>query len=314
MNERHPPAISVVMPLYNKGEYVEQAVASVLASGSHILEVVVIDDGSSDDGPDRVRRMADPRIRLICQANGGVSAARNRGIGEARGDFIAFLDADDYWTPEYIPRIVDLIGTYPNCGMYATGYFSFDENGHKEMPSEHMLRSGGKAQLVARFFEMWARGNIFFTCSVVIPKKVFFEYGIFFPVNESLGEDQDVWFRIAEQLPVSYCPRPLVAYRVGAFPSLSKAETANELPPFVRRLKERYDARQIPAHHRKGVSRLLGMHQLTLASKFLKMSSWTRTVSLLFDRLSIQAPRFWLKIFLIAVLPKPIRLRMLEKH
>lgn len=314
MNERTQPALSVVMPLFNKGEFVEQAIASVLYSGAHIHELVIVDDGSTDDGPQRIARIKDSRIKLIRQANQGVSVARNRGIHEATGDYIAFLDADDYWTPEYIPQIVALIEAYPNCGMYGTGYFSFDENGHKEMPSEHMLRSGANSQLVARFFEAWARGNFFFTCSVVIPRKVFFDLDIFFPPNESLGEDQDVWFRIAEQLPVAYCSRPLVAYRVGAFPSLSKAETANDLPPFIQRLKQRYDNNRIPEHHRRGVSRVLGIHQLTLASKYLRMSSWARTVSLLFDRFSIQTPKFWLKIFLLTVLPKPIRLRILEKH
>jgi glycosyltransferase involved in cell wall biosynthesis len=308
------PAISVVVPLFNKGPYVEKAIGSALTSGTCIHEVIVVDDGSTDDGPQVVAGINDPRVKLIRQKNQGVSAARNRGIHEATGEFIAFLDADDYWTSDYIPQIAALIAAYPQCGMFATRYFSFDEEGNTKLTPIHALKGKETSQIITRFFEAWARGNLFFTCSVVVPRKIFFEHAVFFPHNESLGEDQDVWFRIAERFPVAYCPLPLVAYRIGSFPSLSKAETDNDLPPFVRRLKERYDANRIPAHHRKGVSQVLGLHQLVLASKLLRISSWKRAASLLFDRFSFQAPRFWLKIFLLACLPRPIRLHILERN
>ena len=94
MSPQSLPSISVVVPLYNKADYVEEAITSALAAHG-VREVIVVDDESTDDGPERVARMSDPRIRLIRQKNQGVSAARNRGIHEARGDFIAFLDADD---------------------------------------------------------------------------------------------------------------------------------------------------------------------------------------------------------------------------
>src|SRR6266480_114793 len=95
---------------------------SVLQSGYPVHEVIVVDDGSTDDGPQRVSAMGDPRVRVIKQPNAGVSAARNRGISEATGDYVAFLDADDYWTPEYLPAITDLIARFPQCGLYATHF------------------------------------------------------------------------------------------------------------------------------------------------------------------------------------------------
>lgn len=307
-------AISVVVPLFNKEKYVEKAIASILASGDLIHEVIVVDDGSTDDGPNIVSAMTDPRIRLIRQQNQGVSAARNKGIREASGDFIAFLDADDYWLPEYIPQIAALIETYPGCGMFGTRYFTFTEEGRKQIQKIHVVHDGDAPQLVTRFFEAWSRNNFFCTCSVVIPRKVFFEHNIFFPENENLGEDQDVWFRIAERFPVAYSARPLVAYRIGTFPSLSKTRMENNIPPFIQRLKARYDAKQIPPQHRKGVSRLLGLHQLLLAMRFLRMSNWKRSVMLLFDRFSIRSPKFWLKIFLLACMPSVIRHRIFERN
>jgi glycosyltransferase involved in cell wall biosynthesis len=307
------PAISVIIPLYNKGDYVEKAIASALDSGSGIHEVIVVDDGSTDDGPQVAVQSGDPRIKLVQQKNQGVSAARNHGIQQAIGEFIAFLDADDYWTPEYIPQILALIDKYPQCGVYATHYFTFTEDGCTKIPRIYEVALDGSPQIVTRFFEAWARNNIFYTCSVVIRREIFFKHNIFFPENESLGEDQDVWFRIAELFPIAYSSRPLVAYRIGLSSSLSKAPTEAELPPFIKRLKERYDTNRIPPQHRKGVSRVLGLHQLSLAMRFLLNSSWVRGVSLLFDRFSIQTPRFWLKIFLLACLPKPVRHFVLQK-
>lgn len=309
------PLVSVVVPLYNKSAYVEQAVASALDAFPRVHEVIVVDDGSTDDGPQKVRQMHDPRIRLLQQKNRGVSAARNHGIREARGDFIAFLDADDYWTPNYMPQIHTLIAAYPDCDIFATHYFTFTDEGITGMPRLYAISRHDKPQLVTHFFEAWSKGNFFYTCSVVVRRTSFFQHNIFFPENESLGEDQDVWFRLAEKSPVAYSARPLVAYRIGIEGSLSK-KSLDGMPPFIQRLNERYNAGRIPPQHRKGVARILGLHRLSLAMKYLRrnrLSGWSRGVALLFDPFSIQLPKFWLKIFMLACLPRPLRLYVIEK-
>ena len=94
--------ISVVIPLYNKAKTVACTLATVQAQTYSDYEIVVIDDGSTDGSADVVRSINDSRIRLFSQPNAGVSAARNRGIEESRGDFVAFLDADDEWKPDYL--------------------------------------------------------------------------------------------------------------------------------------------------------------------------------------------------------------------
>ena len=86
---------SIIIPLYNKAKYIENTIQSVLKQTFKNFEVIVVDDGSTDDGPEKVGLISDCRIRLIRKENGGVSSARNRGIAEARGENIAFLDADD---------------------------------------------------------------------------------------------------------------------------------------------------------------------------------------------------------------------------
>ena len=94
--------ISVVIPLYNKEKQVAHTLQSVLRQTFQDFEIVIVDDGSTDHSVEEVEKVRDTRIRLVHQQNAGVSAARNRGISEAKYDLIAFLDADDEWKPEYL--------------------------------------------------------------------------------------------------------------------------------------------------------------------------------------------------------------------
>jgi len=114
------PAIAVVIPLYNKLNYIKRALDSVLAQTVRDFEIIVINDGSTDGSQRVVERCADPRVRLLHQKNGGVSAARNRGIAAARAELVAFLDADDEWLPEHLAAVQRMHRRFPNCGAYAT--------------------------------------------------------------------------------------------------------------------------------------------------------------------------------------------------
>lgn len=123
------PTISVVIPLYNKEREVARAVRSVLAQRRQPLELIVVDDGSTDRSAAEVAAFRDPLVRLIRQPNGGVCAARNRGIAEARGEYVALLDADDEWEPGFLSEIVSLITRYPGCGIYCTAFHILGRKG-----------------------------------------------------------------------------------------------------------------------------------------------------------------------------------------
>jgi glycosyltransferase involved in cell wall biosynthesis len=304
------PRISVVIPLYNKQDYVEQAVTSILRSGYPAHEVIVVDDGSTDAGPRRVSAMGDPRVRLIRQPNAGVSAARNRGIGEASGDYVAFLDADDYWTPEYLPAIVDLIARFPECGMYATHFFYFRDDGFRQVPPVWGIQAGVRPQRIDRFFDIWSHGVFFCIGSVVIPMRILRESGIRFPEGEQYGEDQEVWFRIGERWPIGYLARPLVGYRLGVPGSLMAAFSEDALP-FMQRLAARYRANAIPERHRKGVARLLSLGRLMSAHHLLLRGERGRAIALLYDPTCLRLPRFWLRLFLAAHMPASLRRALL---
>ena len=113
-----PPAtISVAIPLYNKRREIARTIQSVFDQTFQQFEILVIDDGSTDGGADIVAQIGDPRVRLIRQANAGVSAARNHAISEAKTELIAFLDADDEWKPGFLAAIWDLRERFPEAGL-----------------------------------------------------------------------------------------------------------------------------------------------------------------------------------------------------
>ena len=112
------PTISVVIPLYNKQLEIGAAVRSVLAQTRPPQEIIVVDDGSTDGGAEVVCAIGSPLVRLVRQSNAGVCAARNRGIAESTGEYIALLDADDAWEPGFLAEIAAMIREFPGCGLY----------------------------------------------------------------------------------------------------------------------------------------------------------------------------------------------------
>ena len=123
------PGVTVVVPLYNKGSYVDRALLSILKQSYRDFEVIVVDDGSTDDGPARALRFADSRIRLVSRPNGGPGAARNTGLAMAEGKFAAFLDADDEWLPCFLQASVDfLCGIGRECAMVTAGYYVYPDS------------------------------------------------------------------------------------------------------------------------------------------------------------------------------------------
>ncbi|WP_415060983.1 glycosyltransferase family 2 protein [Flavobacterium sp.] len=116
------PIFSIIIPLYNKEKAIEKTLKSVFHQSFTDYEVLVINDGSTDKSEEKVKRFSDERLRLISTENKGVSQARNLGINEAKGKLIAFLDADDYWFPNHLEKLVELHQKFPEAGLLATNY------------------------------------------------------------------------------------------------------------------------------------------------------------------------------------------------
>lgn len=206
--------ISVIIPLYNKADSISQALDSVLAQTYQHFEVVVVDDGSTDGGAAVVEQFDDPRIRLIRQENGGVSAARNRGIAEARGEHVAFLDADDVWMPGFLEEIAALQRDYPSCRAQATNYI-FNSNGVKSPTILRRLPFKGERGVLTNYFEVASCSHPpVWTSAVCIERALLQEIGGF-PIGIKSGEDLLTWARIAVRTQWTYSMRALAQYNLG---------------------------------------------------------------------------------------------------
>ncbi|HEY4433327.1 MAG TPA: glycosyltransferase family A protein, partial [Candidatus Cybelea sp.] len=116
------PLVSVVVPLYNKARYVMRALQSVATQNVEDFEVIIVDDGSTDGGDEIAAGMPDPRFRLLRQANAGPGSARNRGLQEASGEFVGFLDADDRWLPHFLSENVAILERHPRAAAVCCGW------------------------------------------------------------------------------------------------------------------------------------------------------------------------------------------------
>lgn len=228
--------VSVVIPLYNKEATVGRSLRSVLAQTFSSFEVLVVDDGSTDGSAAKVCACADTRIRIIHQNNAGVSAARNRGIAEARGDLVAFLDADDDWEPHFLEAVVHLSKTYPSAGLFTTGLRRYW--GPKCFEETRVRAPRGiQTGLVSDSLLGLLEGPLIHSSSVAIRKTVF-DTMSGFPEGEHLGEDRDLWFRIALRYPVAFDTRILAWYRVDAGERVfDNVRLRPPLPPVVRSLR-----------------------------------------------------------------------------
>lgn len=197
-------SFSVVVPLYNKERHVERAVRSAQGQTFPPLEIIVVDDGSTDGGAGIVEKLAveDRRIRLIRQENGGVSRARNAGIAAARGTHVAFLDADDEWKPDYLGEIFSLIRRFPNAGSYSTAY-EIAGAGGKKKSSRFLSLWPGRFFLFRNYFRASFRGSIIWTSATVVPKSTFKKSGVFLD-GAGRGQDLDLWWRIGAWHDVAY--------------------------------------------------------------------------------------------------------------
>lgn len=210
------PAISVVIPLYNKARHIERAVQSILYQTFIDFELIVVNDGSTDGGGDAVRAVTDSRIHVIEQANAGVSAARNRGIRESRTELIAFLDADDEWKPTFLETMLRLAQQFPQCGAFGTAWEIVEANGRKSAPRYSALPDSPWEGIIPDYFRcLLGRNAPLWTSALAIPRTTFQSTGLF-AEGEALGQDQEMWFRIACRFPIAFSTRIEAIYRMDA--------------------------------------------------------------------------------------------------
>lgn len=201
------PLVSAIIPNYNYGHFLAQTVDSVLAQTYKNVEIIVVDDGSTDDSA-RVLDGYGEKIRWFRQANEGVSEARNRGVAESRGEILAFLDSDDIWLPEKIEKQVEIFQSDALVGLVHCGCVDFDNDGR--LLEEHLEGlSGNVAEEMIRYRRAVILGG---GSAVAVRRRVFDEIGGFDP-SLSPAEDWEFYFQAMRRHKVGFVPEILMKYR-----------------------------------------------------------------------------------------------------
>jgi glycosyltransferase involved in cell wall biosynthesis len=304
------PIISVVVPLYNKQEYIHRCLQSILNQTITNFEILVIDDGSTDGGPEVVRGFSDRRLRLITQVNGGPGAARNRGIAEAKAKWIAFLDGDDEWSPEFLAAIQNLSILHPQAAVLATGYRRLLDTGHVR---EVNLSSGSgrNTYLIQDYFRL-ARTSEFVTCSsVAVRKDVLDEVGGFLE-RARFGEDLDLWARIAAQYPIACDSRVLAIYHSeAAGRSFDLAGTDAPYPAIVERLRKLARDPHVDEHKAREIEALADLRLIQYAYWLVSLRQRSKLLQFLrAERFS--TPRYRSEARMLRILLSAVPMRVIE--
>lgn len=201
---------SVIIPLYNKAPYVAKAIESVLGQTYRDFEVIVIDDGSTDQSLEVAKTFENKSITIVSQPNSGVSTARNNGVKIAKYPYICFLDADDWWHPTFLEEMKRLITDFPDAGIYGSGYYIV-KNGQERIAPIGVPQ--GFERGIIDYCEVYAKTLCMplTSISVVIPKHIFDEEKGF-KSQLKFGEDFDLWIRIALKHKVILVNKPLAYY------------------------------------------------------------------------------------------------------
>lgn len=220
--------ISIVIPLYNKEKAIVGTLNSVLAQTNTDYEVIIVNDGSTDNSKQVVEDYIKSQIagtatnykspiRLINKPNGGVSSARNRGIKEAKGEYIAFLDADDLWDKDYLMEQVRMMTDFPKAAMWGIN-FAEVTNGNQLVRRLATGLPDDYRGYVEDYFGLTKKGRIsdlFCSSSVVVRKEVFDKVG-YFDERIKYAEDTDMWWRIIARYPVAFYDKYMVFYQFDA--------------------------------------------------------------------------------------------------
>ncbi len=199
------PKVSVVLTAYNSMPFLSEALTGVLTQTFKDFEVIIVDDGSTDQTPQWVSQQEDSRIKFILQSNQGVSAARNAGITNSQGDYIAFLDGDDIWEPTKLEKQVNILDKNPTVGLVHSWMAVMTENGEL---TGRLLISKSKGDVWRKIIEK----NMVTPSSTMVRRSCIDKVGLF-DQDLTVSEDWDLWIRLAEHYDFEVIEEPLVRYR-----------------------------------------------------------------------------------------------------
>jgi glycosyltransferase involved in cell wall biosynthesis len=273
--------VSVVIPLYNKGKYIERALTSVLAQTHPALEIIVVDDGSTDDGPERVLNFNNPKITLIRQENKGPGAARNAGLAIAKEKYIAFLDADDEWYPSFIEKGVALLEhNQEGVTVVSMGYYQYPS---MRLNSEGLMKLQGVYEITPDIdIDLVSDIEVFTSlCFTIIRTDVARRWGGYFDGFKCIrGEDTYFFLKLLFNEKIYVIPEPYGLYHTEASDLYGCGyKTIPPLEPFL--IDPRDIIASCPSAKRHILKEYLSLYALSMAVMYSKLGQKKKAVELL---------------------------------
>lgn len=230
------PVFSVIIPLYNKQDNIAETLNSVFSQDFSDFEVLVIDDGSTDNSAKIVKSFNAPQLHYVYKENGGVSSARNKGIDLAKGNLIAFIDADDFWMSNHLSELYKLHIDFPKAGLLAARYsILFSENKFIKPHFKNLEKN--YRGIVNDYFEASMPFRVATASSVVVTKEALHTTGRFSTILSN-GEDNDMWTRIALHYAVAITNEYTALYNFYIVGTLSKKKMSERNLPDFKKFNE----------------------------------------------------------------------------
>lgn len=296
--------ISIIIPAYNAEQYIVQSIESVLNQTHKHFEIIAVNDGSTDTTEDlilSISKQYPAKIKYLRQTNKGVSSARNRAIRESRGEYLAFLDADDIWLPNKLESLISAFTENPEVVLCYSDAYSITANGDL---GDTLMRHNNpiSGMVLPGLLEQ----NFILTSTVMLKRHCFFESEGFIECIH-LGEDYHLWLRIARLWPVHYVNKPLVGYRLNHL-GASKNEVAMRkstisiLLEFSAKFPEEYTRFQ------KHISRGLSNNQYWLGFHYYRSNKFIKAIFSIFRSLLYDSSRVlaWKSFLTLLFIPWPI--------
>ncbi|OFV83768.1 MAG: hypothetical protein A2W26_08645, partial [Acidobacteria bacterium RBG_16_64_8] len=257
----------MIVPVFNKRGTLPRTIQSIVAQQGIPAEIVVVDDGSTDGSLDSLQPAA--TLRCLWQPNSGVAAARNLGIAAATGEYIAFLDADDYWLPGFLEQTIAFLEEHPECGAVSTAFYTYDGNCTALVPAP-----GGndgetlRTAVIADFFGTYARLQHVWTGAVLARRSLIDKAG---PMRADLpvAEDIEYWLRIGTMATWGFVDQPLAVYDRTDPTSLTRISAPRGLLPDIELWQRDIVPRLQPEHmpgfleFRRSMARTMTLNLLT---------------------------------------------------
>ncbi len=210
------PKVSIIIPTYNCERYINETISSILSQTFKNFEVIVVDDGSTDQTRKIVGSYGSP-IKLISQSNAGVCAARNRGLREASGQFVCFMDHDDYWYPDKLSSQIKIFSLHPEVGIVYSRFINWNTDSDGHFPSPENFEPRVSPDEIDTDFSGWVY-HLFLLDSWMLTSTAMFRSDVLnicggFDESLPFSEDWDLWLRVTKEYPIIRMTRPTTLYR-----------------------------------------------------------------------------------------------------